>query len=65
MRTQTKQLRSKEKIRKKCEVRFSVIKNNRFFQKNYMRIGVRKLLRAWFLPERGEDRPLESRPQNG
>ena len=38
--------------RKKCDVRFSFPMRNRVFQKNYMRIGVRQLLRMC-----GEDKP--------
>ena len=46
LRTQTKQLEAKGKTRrKKCDVRFSLIKKNRAFLKK-MRIGVRKLLRT-------------------
>ena len=53
--TRTKQLGSKEKSRRtKCEVRFSLIRNKRNFQKSCMRTGVRKLkgtdlvtARAW------------------
>ena len=37
----------KEKARrKKCEVRFSLIRKNRVFKKTYMRTGVRKLPRT-------------------
>ena len=47
LRTRTKQLGANEKTRrKKCEVRFSLIRKIRVFQKNYMKTGVRKLLRA-------------------
>ena len=39
----------KEKARrKKCDVRFSLIKRNRVFQKNYLRTGARMLLRTGF-----------------
>ena len=45
--TRTRQLGAKEKARRKmCDVRFSLIRDNRVFQENYMRIGVRKLLRV-------------------
>ena len=47
LRTQTEQLGAKEKARrKKCDVRFSVIRKNQVFQKNYMRTRVKKLLRT-------------------
>ena len=37
LRTRVKKLGVKEKARrKKCKVRFSIIKNNEVFQKNYM-----------------------------
>ena len=46
LRTRAKQLGAKEKTRKKkCDLRFSVVKRDRVFQKNCMRIGARKLLR--------------------
>ena len=46
-RTRVKMLGAKEKARrKKCKVRFSIIKKNKAFQKNYMKVGVKKLLRA-------------------
>ena len=52
LRMRTKKLGAKEKARrKKCDDRFSPIKKNRF-QKNYMRIGVRKLLRTGLVPAR-------------
>ena len=45
-RTRTKQLGAKEQARrKKCEVWFSCARRNRVFQKDYMRIGARKLQR--------------------
>ena len=51
LRTRTRQLGAKEKARKKkCDVRFSFSRSNRVFRKNYMRIGVRKLLRSGFGP---------------
>ena len=37
---------AKEKARRKCDVRFSLVTKNRLFQKNYTWIGVRKLLRT-------------------
>ena len=51
--TGAKRLGVKEKARrKKCKVRFSLIKKNREFQKNYMKVGVKKLLRAGMVPAR-------------
>ena len=45
--------RVKEKARrKKCKVRFSLIKKNKVFQKNYMKVGVKNLLRAGMVPAR-------------
>ena len=38
--------------RKKCDVRFSLTRKNEVFQKNYMRIGVGKLLRMGLVSER-------------
>ena len=47
LRTRSKQLGAKEQSRrKKCEVKFSIIRTNRIFEKSYMRTGVRKLLRT-------------------
>ena len=49
LRQRTKQLGTKDKARrKKCDVRFSLIGNNRIFQRNDMRAGVRKQLRTGF-----------------
>ena len=49
----TRQLGAKvEERRKKCDVRFSLIRKNRAFQKNYMRTGVRKLLRTGLVTAR-------------
>ena len=43
----------KEKARrKKCKVRFSLSKKNKAFQKSYMKVGVKKLLRAGMMPAR-------------
>ena len=51
LRTRLKRLGAKEKARrKKCKVRFSHIKKNKAFQKNYMKVGVKKLLRASMVP---------------
>ena len=38
--------------RKKCKVRFSLVKKNKAFRKNYMKVGVKKLLRAGMVPAR-------------
>ena len=47
LRTRVKRLGAKEKARrKKCKLRFSIIKKKKAFQKNYMKVGVKKLLRA-------------------
>ena len=47
MRTRIKKLGAKEKARrKKCWVRFSLIKKNKAFQKSYMKVGAKKLLRS-------------------
>ena len=43
----------KEKARRrKCKVSFSIIKNNKAFQKNCMKVEVKKLLRAGMMPAR-------------
>ena len=53
LRTRVKKMGAKEKARrKKCNVRFSVFKKNKTFQKNYMKIGVKKLSRAGMVPAR-------------
>ena len=45
LRTRVKRLGVKEKVRrKKCRVRFSLIKKKKAFQKSYMKVGVKKLL---------------------
>ena len=47
LRTQTSLLGATEKARRKtCKVRFSLIKNNRAFQENYVRTCNRALLRT-------------------
>ena len=47
LRTRTTQSAAKEKARrKKCDVIFSLVTKSQVFQENYMRTGVRKLLRA-------------------
>ena len=53
LRTRVKRLGAKEKARrKKCKVRFSIIKKSKAFHKNYMKVGVKKLLRAGMMPAR-------------
>ena len=45
LRTRVMRLGAKEKARrKKCKLRFSIIKKNKAFQKNYTKVGVKKLL---------------------
>ena len=47
LRTSVGRLGANGKAReKKCKVRFSIIKKNKAFQKNCMKVGVKKLLRA-------------------
>ena len=51
LRTRVERLGAKEKARrKKCKVRFSIIKKKKAFQQNYMKVGVKKLLRAGLMP---------------
>ena len=38
--------------RTKCKVRFSLIKKDKAFQKSYMKVWVKKLLRAGMVPAR-------------
>ena len=53
LRTSVMYLGAKEKAtRRKCKVRFSLFKENKAFQKNYMKVGVKKLLRAGMVPAR-------------
>ena len=53
LRTRTKQLGTKEKARRKwCDVIFLLFTKNLVFQTDYMRIGVRKLLRMFLVPAR-------------
>ena len=53
LRTRVKSLGAKEKARrKKCKARFSLIKKNKAFQKNYMKVAVKKLSRAGTVPAR-------------
>ena len=51
--TRVKRLGLRERARrKKCKVRFSLMKKNKAFQKNYMKVGVKKLLRAGMVSAR-------------
>ena len=53
LRTGVKSLGVKEKARrKKCKMRSSLIKKNKAFQKNYMKMGAMRLLRAGMMPAR-------------
>ena len=53
LRTRVKKLGGTEKARRqKCKVRFSIIKKNKVFQRSYMKVGVKKLLRAGMVPAR-------------
>ena len=53
LRTRVKKLGAKEQARrKKCKVRFSLIKHNKAFQKSFMKVGVKKLSRAGMVPAR-------------
>ena len=53
LRTRITQSGAKEKARrKKYDVRFSLIKENRICQKNYMMTGVRELVRTVLVPAR-------------
>ena len=53
LRTRVKRFGAKEKARrKKCKVRFSIIKKNEASQKNYMKVGVKKQLPAGMMPAR-------------
>ena len=53
LRTRVKRSGAKEKARRrKCRVRFSLIKKNKAFQKSCVKVGVKKLLRAGMVPAR-------------
>ena len=53
VRTRVKRLGARKQARrKKCRLKFSLIKKNKAFQKNYMNVGVRKLSRAGMMPAR-------------
>ena len=52
-RTRVKRLGAKEKARRqKCKFWFSIVRKNKAFQKNYTKVGVKKLLRADMMPAR-------------
>ena len=53
LRTRVKRLGAKEKARrKKCNVRFSIIKNNETFRKNYMKVAGKESNKAGQLAKR-------------
>ena len=53
LRTRVRRLGAKEKARrKKYKVRFSLVKKNKVFERSYMKVGVKKLLRAGMVPAR-------------
>ena len=53
LRTRVESLEAKEKARrKKCKVRFPLMKKNKAIQKSYLKVGVKKLLRAGMMPAR-------------
>ena len=53
LRTIVKRLGVEEEARrKKCIVRFSLIKKTKAFKKSYMKVGVKKLLRTGMVPAR-------------
>ena len=57
LRTRVKRLGAKEKARRnKCKVRFSIIKK-KALRKNYMKVSVKKLLRAGMMPARTRGSP--------
>ena len=66
LRTRVKRLGAKEKARrKKCKVRFSIINKDKAFQKKYMKVGVKKLLRAGMMPARTWRARLGCLPRKG
>ena len=53
LRTRVKNLGAKERARrKKCKVRLSLLKKNKAYQNNYMKVEVKILLRAGMMPAR-------------
>ena len=53
LRTRVKRLGAKEEARRKmCKARFSIIKKKKAFQKQYMKVGVKKLLLGGMVPAR-------------
>ena len=66
LRMSTKQLGAKEKPRrKKCDVRFSLIRKHRIFQKNYRRTGVRQFAEDGLGPCESVERRSSWRCANG
>ena len=64
LRPRVKRSGAKEKARrKKCKVRFSLIRKNKAFQKSYMKVVIKKLLRTGMVPGRAwRARALEMAP---
>ena len=53
LRTRVKKLGAKEKARRmKCRIGFSLTKKKKASQKSYLKVGVKKLLRAGMMPAR-------------
>ena len=53
LRIRVESLEAKEKARrKKCKVRFPLMKKNKSFQKSYLKMEVKKLFRAGMMPAR-------------
>ena len=53
LRARVKRLRGQAKARRrKCNVRFWFIQNKKAFHKNYLKVGVRELLRTGMVPAR-------------
>ena len=48
LRTRVMRLGVNEKRRKKCKFRFSLIKKNQAFQKNYMKVGGQEFATSWY-----------------
>ena len=66
LRTRVKRLGAKEKARrKKCKLRFLIIKKKKVFQKNYMKVGVKKLLRAGMMQARTWRSPCSGNGSHG
>ena len=53
LRTRVKRLGAKDKVRRKtCKMRFPPKQKNKAFQKSYLKVGVKRLLRAGMMPAR-------------